>query len=172
MIDTVDNDDKKSGWARLFGAGLKRGVQGIKGKIAAQGDELMDKLVQTEAVQEKGAELIGKGISSTVEDITSSAGSLTKEGIDKLGIENIDTYKTIRDSLGKPDDKGLKKVWNSILGRVIDIGTGIAGYVGAAFVNVVYNPAEGEQASGSDLHKVFAHFMSKALGGFKKAPAV
>ncbi len=167
----MDDEDKKTGWAQMFAAGLKKGTQGIKDKIAQQGDDLVNKLVKTEAVQEKGAELIGKGISSTVEDITSSAGSLTKEGIDKLGIENIDTYQVIRDSLGKPGDKGLKKVWNSILGRVIDIGTGIAGYIGAAFVNVVYNPAEDEKASGGNLHKVFAHFMSKALGGFKQAPA-
>jgi len=168
MID----DDEKTGWGQMFAAGFKKGVQGIKDKVAQQEDNIVDKLVKTDVVQEKGAELIGKGISSTVEDITANAGSLTKEGINKLGIENIDTYQVIRDSLGKPGDNGLKKVWNSILGRVIDIGTGIAGYIGAAFVNVVYNPVQEEKASGSDLHKVFAHFMSKVLGGFRQAPAV
>jgi len=169
----IDNDDEKTGWGQMLAGGWQKGTKGIKDKITAQGDKLIDKLVKTDTVQEAGAKLIGKGISSVVEDITTNAGSLTKEGMEKLKIdENFDTYQTIRDSLGKPGDKGLKKVWNSILGRVIDIGTGIAGYIGAAFVNVVYNPAEEEKASGGDLHKVFAHFMSKTLGGFKQAPAV
>lgn len=125
----------------------------------------MNEVMNQPEVQQSGATLISKSISETVNDVTDNAGTLVKNGAEKLNADNKPTYQMIRENLGSPTDSLFRKVVNNIIGRVIDVGSGIAGFIGAAFVNRVFNPST--PVEGADVHNVFASFMSRAIGGMR-----
>ncbi len=166
MVDT----NEPGAIARMAAKGLK----GALDKIAEKGDDLrkpgfVNDVLNDEGVQESGAKLITASINNSVEDITTHAGDLVRSGKEKLNPENKTSYAMIRENLGAPTDSLFKKIMNNILGRVIDVGTGIAGYIGATFVNKIFAPAR--PVEGGDVHNVFASFMSRAIGGMSPRTA-
>lgn len=148
-----------------------KGLKGTLDKLAEDvGQDVrkpgfMSEVLNQPEVQDSGANLISKNLNETVKDVTDNAGTLVKNGAEKLNADNKPTYQMIRENLGSPTDSLFKKVVNNIIGRVIDVGTGIAGFIGATFVNRVFNPTT--PIEGADVHNVFASFMSKAIGGMR-----
>lgn len=152
-----------------------KGLAGALDKLAEKSDDIrtpgfVNEVLRQDEVQESGANLITLRLNDTVKDVTDNAGPLVKDGAEKLNPDNKGTYAMIRENLGSPTDSLFKKIVNNIVGRVIDVGSGIAGFIGAAFVNKLFKPAT--PVEGKDVHNIFASFMSKAMGGVRAQTAV
>lgn len=164
---------------RLWGGVLKIGKTGLyKTKDALEkkgmeiGTKALTNIVESDQGQKIGAAFIKEGITKTVEEASENAKPLVKMGKDYLNPENKTAYEVIRQGLNPPEgesDGFIKSIFKSLIARVIDVGTGIAGWIGATFINKVLNPKN--KVPSHDIHNIFASFMGKVAGFWKKAPA-
>jgi len=173
MIGSAGDDEKKGFLAGLINMG-KKGWTDSKEALQKKGMEISDKtlqnVVESESGQKIGAAFIKRGITQTVDEVRNDASGLVRKGKDYLNPENKSAYEVIRTSLNPPENKPdnfIKSTFKSLVARVIDVGTGIAGWVGATFINKVLNPAD--KVTAHDVHNIFASFMAKVLGGIGKA---
>ena len=167
---TTTGESKPNPFATMISRGLAGTLDYVikKGSGLSEGG-VLEEALKDERVQESGAHLISKSLNDTFDDITANASPLIKSGAERLNPENKDTYKLIRESLAAPTDGIFKKIIKTIFCRILYVGTGIAGHIGATFVNKLFNPTE--KVEGEDVHNIFASFMSKIVGSKKQVPA-
>ena len=166
-----DTDPKPNFLASMFGRALAGTLKRVKEKGSGAGEEgFLKTVLEDEKVQLAGADLISQSLNDTFDDVTKNAGPLIKTGAEKLNSERKDSYKLIRESLAAPTDGIFKKIIKSIFGRILNVGTGIASYIGATFVNKLFKPTE--NVEGADVHSIFASFMSKIVGAKGRAVAM
>lgn len=177
MIGSTGDDEKTGFWGSVLKMG-KSGWDKSKQAMEKKGMEISTKTLQNVVKSEKGqkigAAFIKEGITQTVDEVRNNARGLVRQGKDYLNPENKTAYQIIRNSLnpseGKPADGFIKSTFKSLVARVLDVGTGIAGWIGATFVNKVINPAD--KVTSHDVHNIFASFMAKVFGGGKNIPVV
>lgn len=167
----MTDEPKPNFLASMFGRALAGTLKHVKEKGSGLGEEgFLKSVLEDEKVQTTGAELISSGLNDTFDDITKNAGPLIKVGAEKLNPENKDSYRLIRESLGPPSDGIFKKIIKTIFGRILNVGSGIVSYIGATFVNKLFNPTE--NVEGADVHNIFASFISKIAGSRGRAGAM
>ena len=159
----TDDEKKPNPFATMVGRALAGTLRHVKDKGSGLGEEgFLTKVLEDEKVQATGAELISSNLNDTFDDITKNAGPLIKLGAEKLNPEHKDSYKLIRESLATSTDGIFKKIIKTIFGRILNIGSGIASYIGATFINKLFKPAD--DVEGADVHSIFASFISKIAG--------